>query len=265
MLNVEQLDVIEKVIDKYNNEDVIDSLSSHFRTNALNKAIPNLVFAKVTPIQNLSNVELICLVEGLFELTKLSIITPSKLFSKEELEEYDNLKQGTSNYTPSTIQRELDENDRKILRFLNETYGNYNTKHTYFFIYDTKIKSEEKENQKELALFTPVSYFFLICFSVRPLLESYITPTIPLLPFICFMLLPIRFIVRISSRILFCISFMFITYVCVDFCFIIFFLAYLLIFLSSVVGELFHLLNMPFALRHFSLTLTYVLFVSILL
>lgn len=156
MLNVEQLDVIEKVIDKYNNEDVIDSLSSHFRTNALNKAIPNLVFAKVTPIQNLSNVELICLVEGLFELTKLSIITPSKLFSKEELEEYDNLKQGTSNYTPSTIQRELDENDRKILRFLNETYGNYNTKHTYFFIYDTKIKSEEKENQKELALFTPV-------------------------------------------------------------------------------------------------------------
>lgn len=99
MPSVEQLETIEQVVDRYNNEDVIDSLSSHFRKYGLNKAIPNLIFAKATPLKNLSNVELICLVEGLYEISKLSIISPTKLFNEKELKEYENLKQGSANFT----------------------------------------------------------------------------------------------------------------------------------------------------------------------
>ena len=162
MLNAEQLETIEKVVDRYNNEDVIDSLSSHFRSNGLNKAIPNLVFAKATQLKKLSNVELVCLVEGLHEVSNLSIIAPTKIFSAKDLEEYGNLKQGSANFAPSTLQRQLDENDEKVVQFLNETYGNYNTKYTYFFIYDTKIKQEEKENKKGLGDFTPIEVMTML-------------------------------------------------------------------------------------------------------
>ena len=162
MPSVEQLETIEQVVDRYNNEDVIDSLSSHFRKYGLNKAIPNLIFAKATPLKNLSNVELICLVEGLYEISKLSIISPTKLFNEKELKEYENLKQGSANFTPSTLQRRLDENDEQVVKFLNETYGNYNTKYTYFFIYDTKIKPEEKENKKALGEFSPIEIMTML-------------------------------------------------------------------------------------------------------
>ena len=162
MPSVEQLETIEQVVDRYNNEDVIDSLSSHFRKYGLNKAIPNLIFAKATPLKNLSNVELICLVEGLYETSNLSIISPTKLFNEKELKEYENLKQGSANFTPSTLQRRLDKNDEQVVKFLNETYGNYNTKYTYFFIYDTKIRPEEKENKKALGEFSPIEVMTML-------------------------------------------------------------------------------------------------------
>ena len=100
--------------------------------------------------------------EGLYEISKLSIISPTKLFNEKELKEYENLKQGSANFTPSTLQRRLDENDEQVVKFLNETYGNYNTKYTYFFIYDTKIKPEEKENKKALGEFSPIEIMTML-------------------------------------------------------------------------------------------------------
>ena len=46
--------------------------------------------------------------------------------------------------------------------FLNETYGNYKTKHTYFFIYDSKIRQEERENGKQLGEFDAVEIIALM-------------------------------------------------------------------------------------------------------
>lgn len=154
---------LNKVIDSHNNEQTVEYLTKHFRSRGLNKTTPSLVFAKVVTLDKLSQTELICLAEGLYSFTGMEEVNPKNLFDSEELEVYHELQEQTD-YYPTTIatQRILDYKDRKILDFLNETYGNYKTKHTYFFIYDSKIRQEERENGKQLGEFDAVEIIALM-------------------------------------------------------------------------------------------------------
>lgn len=154
---------LNSVIDTHNSEQTVDYLTKHFRSHGLNKATPNLVFAKMVSLDKLSQTELICLSEGLYSITGIEKINPKNLFEGEELEVYHELQEQTD-YYPTTIaaQRALDYRDKKVLDFLNETYGNYKTKHTYFFIYDSKIRQEERDNSKQLGDFDAVEIITLM-------------------------------------------------------------------------------------------------------
>lgn len=154
---------LNNVINAHNNEKTVDYLTKYFRSHGLNKATPNLVFAKLVKLDRLSQTELICLAEGLYSITGVESINPKRLFKKEEVEVYLQTQE-QSDYYPTTIaaQRILDHKDKKVLEFLNETYGNYKTKHTYFFIYDTKIRQEERENGKQLGDFDAVEIITLM-------------------------------------------------------------------------------------------------------
>lgn len=154
---------LNNVINTHNNEKTVDYLAKFFRSHGLNKATPNLVFAKLVELDRLSRAELICLAEGLYNITGVESIDPKQLFEKEEIMAYTQA-QDKMDYYPTTIaaQRTLDYRDRKILDFLNETYGNYKTKHTYFFIYDTKIRQEERENEKQLGDFDAIEIVTLM-------------------------------------------------------------------------------------------------------
>lgn len=165
VLNLENIisATLDKVIDTHNNEKVLDYLTNHFRSCGLNKATPSLVFAKMVKTNKLSQTEQICLTEGLYSVTGVEAVNPKKLFDSKDLDEYHEVQE-QSDYYPTTIatQRALDYKDRKILEFLNETYGNYKTKHTYFFIYDSKIRQEERENGKQLGDFDAVEIITLM-------------------------------------------------------------------------------------------------------
>ena len=155
--------MLNKVVESHNNEQTVEYLIKHFRSHGLNKATPSLVFAKMITLDKLSQTELICLAEGLYSFTGMEEVNPKNLFEGEELEIYHELQE-QSDYYPTTIaaQRTLDYKDKKILDFLNETYGNYKTKHTYFFIYDSKIRQEERENGKQLGDFDAVEIITLM-------------------------------------------------------------------------------------------------------
>lgn len=155
-MNHTLLNHLQDVIDEYNTESTIDYVSREFRTNGLNKSTPNLVFAKPSLLERLAEPELICITNALYKYTQREVINPDKNFTGEQMEQFRNMQEEGSTYTPVNITaiRRLDANDGKMLQFLNETYGNYNTKHTYFFIYDTKIKPEENELYKNLGKFT---------------------------------------------------------------------------------------------------------------
>ena len=155
-MNHTLLNHLQDVVDKYNTESTIDYVSREFRANGLNKSTPNLVFAKPSLLEKLAEPELICITNALYKYTQIEDINPDKNFTGEQMEHFRNMQEEGSTYTPTNITttRRLDANDNKMLQFLNETYGNYNTKHTYFFIYDTKIKPEENELHKNLGEFT---------------------------------------------------------------------------------------------------------------
>lgn len=163
-MNHSLLNHLQDIIDDYNSESTIDYVSREFRANGLNKSTPNLVFANPSLLKKISETELICMTYALHKYTQRTEIDPNKNFTEEQLMQFKNMQDEGSSYTPTTIigARRLDANDNMMLQFLNETYGNYNTKHTYFFIYDTKIKSEEEELRKNLGMFTATEIITLM-------------------------------------------------------------------------------------------------------
>lgn len=142
-MNNKAVQIIKETVKRYNEEEVITFVSQNFQERGFNKSTPNLFFANTSLIGKLSTYELICLSNALHTYSREEDVNPKLLFTKEELEDYetsDNIP-----YVPTSVccHRVLDDNDESMLEFLNSVYKNYQTKETYYFLYNMKIKPEE--------------------------------------------------------------------------------------------------------------------------
>ena len=102
-MNHTLLNHLQDVVDKYNTESTIDYVSREFRANGLNKSTPNLVFAKPSLLEKLAEPELICITNALYKYTKIEDINPDKNFTGEQMEQFRNMQEEGSTYTPTNI------------------------------------------------------------------------------------------------------------------------------------------------------------------
>lgn len=149
---------IEKVIQVvkiYNNDKkVINEVAKSFLNKGYNKALAKRVFANSSRIHELSKIEQMCFIESLHYATANSSIRLEKLFSEEELQEYYNKRESNYNeYLPKNYEN-LSERELAKLDFLNEKYGNRNTKQHYYYLYLAHIKEEEDYHDRDLCEFT---------------------------------------------------------------------------------------------------------------
>lgn len=149
---------VEKVIQVvkiYNNDKkVINEVAKSFLNKGYNKALAKRVFANSSRIHELSKIEQMCFIESLQYATANSSIRLEKLFSEEELQEYYNKRESNYNeYLPKNYEN-LSERELAKLDFLNEKYGNRNTKQHYYYLYLAHIKEEEDYHDRDLCEFT---------------------------------------------------------------------------------------------------------------
>lgn len=149
---------IEKVIEvvKFynNNKKVINDVANSFLNRGLNKAMAKRVFASSERLNDLSKMELMCFVESLHYATANSSIKLEKIFDKEEIEEYQGQRDlKYVEYLPKDYE-ELEERQLAKLEFLNEKYGNRNTKQHYYYLYLAHIKEEEDYHERDLCEFS---------------------------------------------------------------------------------------------------------------
>ena len=144
-----------KVVKSYNsNKKVINEVANSFLNKGFNKALAKRVFVNSERLKELSNVELICFAESLHYATANSSIKLEKIFEESELQEYYNKRESKYvEYLPKNY-NELGERELAKLDFLNEKYGNRNTKQHYYYLYLAHIKEEEDYHQRDLCEFS---------------------------------------------------------------------------------------------------------------
>lgn len=149
------MEILTRVVQSYNNnKQVINEVANSFLNKGFNKALAKRVFAKSSRLEELSKIELICFVESLHYATANPSISLDKLFDESELQEY--YDKGNSNYVEYLPKNygELEERQLAKLEFLNEKYGNRNTKQHYYYLYLAHIKDEEDYHERDLYDFT---------------------------------------------------------------------------------------------------------------
>lgn len=146
--------VIEVVKFYNNNKKVINDVANSFLNRGLNKAMAKRVFASSERLNDLSKMELMCFVESLHYATANASIRLEKLFDEEELQDYHNQRDLKHvEYLPKDYE-ELEERQLAKLEFLNEKYGNRNTKQHYYYLYLAHIKEEEDYHERDLCEFS---------------------------------------------------------------------------------------------------------------
>ena len=130
------MEKIVQVVKSYNtNKAIINEVANSFLNKGLNKAMAKRIFANSERLHDLSTNELICFVESLYYATSNSSINPEKIFSQGELDDYyKNTSIKQVEYLPKNYD-ELGERELMKLEFLNDKYGNRNTKQHYYYLY----------------------------------------------------------------------------------------------------------------------------------
>lgn len=149
------MEKIVQVVKSYNtNKAIINEVANSFLNKGLNKAMAKRIFANSERLHDLSTNELICFVESLYYATSNSSINPEKIFSQGELDDYHkNTSIKQVEYLPKNYD-ELGERELMKLEFLNDKYGNRNTKQHYYYLYLAHIKDEEDYLQRDLCEFS---------------------------------------------------------------------------------------------------------------
>lgn len=149
------MDILKQVVKENNtNKKVINDVANVFLNRGFNKALAKRIFTNSERLKELSQVELICFCEALYSATKNNQIKLEKIFTQEELSEYNEKRNGKNiEYLPKNHE-ELGERELLKLEFLNKKYGNRNTKQHYYYLYLAHIKDEEDFFQRDLCEFT---------------------------------------------------------------------------------------------------------------
>lgn len=146
--------IVEVVKSYNNNKEVINEVANSFLGKGFNKALAKRIFSNSSRLKELTNIELICFVDSLHYATANSSIRIDKIFDEEELKEYREQKDTKrSDYLPKNY-NELGARELAKLDFLNEKYGNRNTKQHYYYLYLAHIKEEEDYLQRDLCEFS---------------------------------------------------------------------------------------------------------------
>lgn len=137
-----------------NNKELINKVANDLLNKGLNKSLAKRVFVNSNRLYDLNkNVELICFVEALYRATRNQSIAPNNIFNQDELNTYEQIVQTKQiPYFPKNSN--LSEYDVAKLEFLNERYGNRNTKQHYYYLYLAHIKEEELYLQRDLCEFS---------------------------------------------------------------------------------------------------------------
>ena len=137
-----------------NNKELINKVANDLLNKGLNKSLAKRVFVNSNRLYDLNkNVELICFVEALYRATRNQSIAPNNIFNQDELNTYEQIVQTKQiPYFPKNSN--LSEYDIAKLEFLNERYGNRNTKQHYYYLYLAHIKEEELYLQRDLCEFS---------------------------------------------------------------------------------------------------------------
>lgn len=137
------------------NKRVINQVSKYFTSRGFSRAIATKVISDSSQLNNLNpNNELILFTQALYTATKDNRINPSIVFTKEELENFEEQCQ-TKNieYMPANKDF-LGKRELRKLEYLNDTYGNRNSKQHLYYLYLSHIKDEEDRIDSDLYDFT---------------------------------------------------------------------------------------------------------------
>lgn len=137
------------------NRKVIKSIAKEFTSKGFSKSIATKVFADSSRLVELDpNNELILFTKALYQATKDYRIKPDILFTKEELEKFEEqCRTKNIEYMPAN-KESLKERELRKLEYLNDAYGNRNSKQHLYYLYLAHIKEEEDRIDSDLYDFT---------------------------------------------------------------------------------------------------------------